>query len=327
MGLELTDLGEISEQPLEHIPDAWARKGACPVCRASQTLDITHSEDAPDQFVCQDCGVAFEVQSSGGPQIRIKVIPEVLKTAWRDVFDRWMEPADLQVLFQRYHAEQQHASPKKADTPVESVLSDHDVMKRVVELKRLGNDNETVGLLLYQAGATTPQIKAALHRYQNVTRQQTKGRSQALGWMIASSILILIVLLGIAWMMYELGFINLTSPATTEKADVVAELLPVDAFTDIPMEATPEAVRGGPKASACPTSKSQAATLFGGNSSYWDFKADSRAWMMINADSPVTVRVPANMFAGYLNLETMELKTVSGSALIRNANVVAILCE
>ena len=327
MGLELTDLGEISEQPLEHIPDAWAHKGACPVCRASQTLNISHQEDAPDQFVCQQCGVAFEIQSSGGPLIRIKVIPEVLKPVWRDVFDRWMDPADLQVLYQRYHAEQLHASSKKADTPAESVLSDHDVMKRVVELKRLGNDNETVGLLLYQAGATTPQIKAALHRYQNATHQQTKGRSQALGWMVTASVLILILLAGIVWMLYELGFISANSSATDEKADLVAELIPVDAFADISVEVTPEGIRGGPKASACPTTSSQAATLFGGNRSYWTYKADSHAWMMINDGSPVTVRVPANMFAGYLNLETMELKTISGSALIRNANIVAVLCE
>jgi len=328
MGLELSDLGEISELPLESIPTAWAGKGPCPVCHTMNTLDVVQMEDDPDRFACRNCGIAFEVQSSGGELLRVKVIPDVLKSVWSDIFNRWLDPTDLHTLYQRHRSEKQQKAPDETEVVIsELAMSDRDVMKRVIELKKLGNDNETVELLLFQAGAAANQINAALSRYHSATEHQNKSRSSALGWMIFSAVMVLALLAGIAWMASELGLIDLSPQVANDVDDLIAELLPLESYSDFTVDAVPEVVRGGPPESICPTSKSQAATLFGGNSSLWNFRADSKAWMMINYGESVTVRVPGNMNAGVIDFETMSLRSVSGAALIRNANVVAIICE
>jgi hypothetical protein len=327
MGLELSDLGEISEQPREHIPDTWAGKGSCPVCHATNTLDVTHIEDGPDRFVCRMCRVAFEVQSSGESLIRVKVIPDVLKPVWSDIFNRWLDPDDLHTLFQRHRSEKQQKTPDEGDIVSDSTMADRDVMKRVIELKKLGNDDETVELLLYQAGAATNQVNAALSRYHSATERQTKGRSSALGWMIFAAVMVLALLVGLAWMASELGLIDLSPQISDNVEGVIAELIPLESFSDFKVDVLPEIVRGGPTQSVCPDSRSKAATLFGGTSAVWSFRPESNAWVMVNNGDPVTVRVPANMDAGVINFESMTLRVVSGAALIRNANVVAVVCE
>ena len=50
--------------------------------------------------------------------------------------------------------------------------------------------------------------------------------------------------------------------------------------------------------------------------------------MLIVADDPITLAVPAGMRAGYLVIgQTLAMTSVSGPATIHNINFAAITCE
>ncbi len=48
---------------------------------------------------------------------------------------------------------------------------------------------------------------------------------------------------------------------------------------------------------------------------------------MVNTGPPVTIRVPQNMVAGYMKMDSMDMITVHGPATITNLNFVVITCE
>ena len=299
----LYDLNELSDSPLQNISDSWAQKGRCPVCGAPKALDINHIAEAPDQFVCQQCAAAFEMQSNG-PQIRLKKMPDILKPVWNEVFDRWMAPADLHSLYQRHQQPKQQNSSQgegeSEDSP-ETSLSNQEVMYRAMELQKLGNNYKVIELLLLQAGATSEQVSAAINKLRSRVNRENKNRGRTLGLMGGAAVLLLIIIAGAIWIMSIIRPSVVEPNKVEERDSFLSDLLPINQATGFIGAPTPQVVRGGPEEAPCPTSASQAAKLFGGDAVSWR-REGYNAWVMLRTGPPITIRVPVNMFAGILNI-------------------------
>ncbi|MCC7359905.1 MAG: hypothetical protein IT317_10530 [Anaerolineales bacterium] len=91
---------------------------------------------------------------------------------------------------------------------------------------------------------------------------------------------------------------------------------------------TPAVHASGPPRSNCPLTAELAAALFGGTAANWSYDSENNGWFMTLIDTPTSVRVPANMSAGYLVLgETFEFRNVHGPATLDNINFIAISCD
>ncbi len=83
--------------PRYELPDTWAGKGACPVCRARGRLTVVHQSVTPDQMWCAACGAAFEVES-GGAHLRLVRLPVTEPTATEAMLEQWVLPSELPAL-------------------------------------------------------------------------------------------------------------------------------------------------------------------------------------------------------------------------------------
>ena len=326
--MDFADLRHLSEPPREHIPDEWAHKGYCPVCHAAQTLGIRHFDDAPDQFVCEQCDAAFEVQSAGS-KIRLMTLPETLRPAWMEVINRWMEPADVQKLYRRYLAagrglpapEEQEGA--EDDVPVPK-MTNREAMFYAMELQRLGNDYKTIEMLLLQSGASQRQAVGAVRKLKQQAQKKARQRSCLITAMGTVTLVILAALAGFLW------FTSRESGAETGTVtNLFPQLNPGEVVTELMNVPTPQVIYRGPAASRCPATNAQAAELFGGEASWWSAQRGlgSNAWIMTQTGSPVTIRVPENMYAGYMKLDSMQMISVDGPATIRNVNFIVITCD
>ena len=91
---------------------------------------------------------------------------------------------------------------------------------------------------------------------------------------------------------------------------------------------TPSVDPSGPPESPCPTSASQASALFGGAAANWSYNRDQQGWIFILANKPISIRIPANMSAGYLVIgESLEMRSALGPATLHNVNFVAVNCQ
>ena len=91
---------------------------------------------------------------------------------------------------------------------------------------------------------------------------------------------------------------------------------------------TPAIEEAGPPQSECPFTSELAAALFGGRAENWSYDSENNGWYATVFNTPLTVRVPANMSAGYLVLgETFEFRNVHGPATVSNINFIAISCD
>jgi hypothetical protein len=92
---------------------------------------------------------------------------------------------------------------------------------------------------------------------------------------------------------------------------------------------TPVITRGeGPPASQCPVTKVEAAQLFGGEPDQWQAAENVQGWMLFSTSGPVTVRVPANMTLGYLEIgQSLSITDISGPATVTNVYMGALSCE
>lgn len=327
MGIEQFNLDELSEMPREHIPDEWAHRGHCPVCQAKNSLDVLHIAETPDQFVCQSCATAFELQSKGN-KIRVMTLPEVLKPAWMDVINRWMTPEESQRLYQRYASTERPVPEDDAlDQIPETTLSDKAVMLQALELQRLGSNFEKIEMLLFQAGAAQRQVNGALKRLQQ-TKAKENQRRGCIMWVMGIAALVIFGLFA--------GFLWLTSTSgspddeinDTEAVDSSFPLFdPAEVMTELAGIPTPHVVKSGPGITQCPGNPSQAAELFSGEPRFWSEEHGFRAWAMVNTGTPSTIRIPQNMVAGYMKMDSLEMITVQGPATISNLNFIVITCE
>jgi hypothetical protein len=91
---------------------------------------------------------------------------------------------------------------------------------------------------------------------------------------------------------------------------------------------TPSVDASGPPNSPCPASAEQASALFGGPAGNWSFNHNQQGWIFILADAPTSIRVPANMTAGYLVIgANLEMRSAVGPVTLHNINFVAVSCQ
>lgn len=327
MGIGQFDLAEFSEAPRDHIPDEWARRGPCPICSTPNTLEVKHLPEVPDQFVCDECGTAFEIQSKGS-KIRVMVMSEALKPAWMEIVNRWMDPPEIQKLFKRYTSAQlDELSDEEQMIIFEPELTDREVMYQALELQRLGNDHETIKLLLLQAGATPQQAAGAVNRIKKTAEKESRKRSCFLWAMGGAAILVLGLILGVLWITSTSSANQTASETQVNSNSLFSQFDLGEVMTELMGIPTPQVIQTGPGSSNCPITAAQAAALFGGEESFWTKERGVSAWGMMNTGAPISVRIPANMFAGYMKMDSMDMISIQGPATINNINFIIISCE
>jgi hypothetical protein len=90
---------------------------------------------------------------------------------------------------------------------------------------------------------------------------------------------------------------------------------------------TPSVSAEGPASADCPRTTGEAVALFGGELEHWQFDRDNAGWILIVVGSPITIRIPANMSAGYLVAgDTFEMRSLLGPATLTNVNFAAVAC-
>ena len=68
--------------------------------------------------------------------------------------------------------------------------------------------------------------------------------------------------------------------------------------------------------------------MFGGPAASWSFDRQEHDWILILADKPASIRVPANMSAAFLVIgQTLEMRTTCGPATVNNVNFIAVSCQ
>jgi hypothetical protein len=124
------------------------------------------------------------------------------------------------------------------------------------------------------------------------------------------------------------------SPADLATEDAKKSSLPSWVSTLVPSGITvhdvptPSVNPNGPPKSLCPLTADQASALFGGSAASWTFSRQQHGWIFILADYPATIRIPANMSAGYLVIgQTLEMRSVVGPATVHNVNFIAVACD
>lgn len=330
MDVESTSLEELSAQPRDHLPDSWAHRGPCPVCGQAKSLAVLHNHSAPDQFVCERCNAAFEL-NAGGSQIRLMVLPQALKSVWNQVIHQWIEPAEIRLLYKRCQAAGQASDNDKEADQQEPTLTNREVYYKALELQDLGNDDETIASLLFQAGATRRQVVGALRKLKRELQEERQKRTRFFLVMAGLSVIVLVLIVGGIWLttLNQVDDQEIVEETGEEQESLFLKLLSEQAQPSIEDAAAPQVEGGDVSASgdlSCPTTPAQAAELFGGPETVWTKESSYDAWVMANTGLPVSLYVPAGMVAGYMDLTAMEMISVDGPVTIRNVNFAVITC-
>lgn len=314
--------------PRNEIPDSWAKTGRCPAC-AALPLQVVHLPDSPDYLLCPKCELSFEVASNVG-RIRVKNVPDGLGFAETELRFRWVEPGLLRTLLENRSSMMQ----QKMTLEPPKTMPDDEVWARMMSLYRLGNKPKEIEFILMRAGATHEQAEAAFARLKQRARQDAsqQSRNYALVGGIAS---VLVVLLLAGWFV-TMGRIGAQLEEGMADAKATSKpVLPLQALDALPDAVKPEFLKSGPAqvsysgpaSSRCPVNSQDAAKLFGGKSNIWQRAKQAGAWQMIDTGSPSTIRIPAGMYAGYIDNKSFMFSSVDGPATIYNVNFIVIMCE
>ncbi len=84
--------------PRYDLPDNWAGKGACPVCRVRGRLAVVHQTVTPDHMWCGACDAAFEVESGGAHMRLVRPPVAVVASPPGQLLERWVLPSELTAL-------------------------------------------------------------------------------------------------------------------------------------------------------------------------------------------------------------------------------------
>lgn len=315
--------------PRRDIPEVWAVNGHCPACGAAP-LQVRHLPDSPDFLLCPGCELSFEVAASGGA-IRIKHLSEKLEFAESELRYRWVPPAALRdLLTQRARLLQE-----KATGPAPKPLADDEVWSRMVSLHQLGNKPKMIQFLLMQAGATQAQTDSALQRLLALKEQQARQQTRRLWLFTSLALLLVVVALGGIWGLALSGVNSQLAAGMADPSIQTNQPLPLQILKNLPDDVKPpflksppaQAVPGGLAASKCPRFPHEAAALFGGNADHWQKEDRFQAWQMINPGNPVTLRIPAGMYVGYIDNVSFNFLSARGPVTLYNVNFVAVSCE
>ena len=117
------------------LPDTWAGKGACPVCRVRGRLQAAHQAVTPDQLSCAACDAAFEVEI-GGAHVRLVRLPTAGTAADPDqLLEQWLLPSELAALLAAAQAAAEPAPPaEQAPATAPQPPSKHALKETVREL-------------------------------------------------------------------------------------------------------------------------------------------------------------------------------------------------
>lgn len=313
----------------KEIPDAWGARGICPACGA-KPLKVVHSPDLPDYFLCPKCELSFEAEINL-KAIRVKNVPEMLGFVEEKLRYRWVKPATLA----HYLNNRQALIQEKIKPAVQArALSDEEVWNRMVSLYRLGNKPKMIQFMLIQAGATPAQADAGFARLKRLAEQDTERQSRKL--LLAGGITLFIIFAFIAGAAFTYNDINSQlGEKAAHRSTANQPLTPLQVLDKLPNAVKPGFLKSapvrvetkGPGKAPCPNSAQEAAKLFGGQANLWQMGSQPGMWQMINPGNPATIRIPEEMYAGYIDNKTYVTSSVNGPATIYNVNFIAIICD
>ncbi|MCX6078738.1 MAG: hypothetical protein NTW32_04315 [Chloroflexi bacterium] len=316
-------------QPRQELRDDWATKAQCPLC-TTLTLKVIHLQNGPDYFLCSHCELSFEVEQSTGI-IRIKNIPEQLMFIEDELKHNWVKPSVLRKLLENRSSIMQ----QKARSTAAMALSDEEVWKRMLALYRLGNTPKMIELMMIQAGATQEQAETASQKLKTIAKQESKQQNLKLWITSGVTIVLILTLFASSWMYFNNQINTQLDQGRTRSATANQPNTPLQILNNLPeplkpgflKAPAPYVERTGPKPAHCPRYSQQAASLFGGNPENWNPGSQPGSWQMITADTPATISIPQDMYAGFINNKTFVFTAADGPATIHNVNFVVISCE
>lgn len=345
-------------RPLFTIPDTWAMQAQCPLCD-HKPMQAAHSPNAPDEMVCPQCDLSFEIEH-GGSRIRLKDLPAQLRPLRDFLSDQWMTMKEVSGLIERkltFPPQPSAAAsavsapanvqpitpPLTAEAASPSVaLSNEELSDRARKLIALGNSPSKVRSIFEEGKFPSEQIETVMKEIEAVDRRQRQSASRSV-WMISSVAgLALLVFIGLG--IYVLRSPQFQRPTATpaptrpplsiDPAKILAPF--VSGAASLPQSLWPNsgaptaaAQQGsGPAASKCPTSPGVAAALFGGKANEW--KPSDQfpgSWIFISTTA-TSLRIPAKMTGGYVRGgSTIDVIAVNGPATLTNVNFATVTCE
>jgi hypothetical protein len=320
--------------PKRDIPDVWAKNGRCPAC-GSTTLKVTHLPDLSDYLSCTQCEIAFEVEV-GGRHIRLKYVPDELKFIDAILHGRWVEASKLSGIISKHRPITQEKK-SSIDSALSSTSSGDEVWNRALRMYRMGNKPRMIQLTLIQSGLTQEQSDVVFAKLDNIAKQDAQRQNQKF-WTVAGVSILVVIFLACSGIYLSGNLPVLFGLATlTPAPSQVSQPSAVDKLLDlVPDDAKPDLLNlpditidyHGPSKAACPATPDTAATLFGGDPTYWTRDMNQfPAWQMISTGDSVTVRVPDGMTAGYVDNKSLKLESIHGPVTISNVNFLAITCN
>lgn len=284
------------------IPQNWVSEITCPVCGGS-SLMIKRFLSTADQLLCEYCNASFEV-SQDGNYLRLVAYPpgtpEVLTRGWIP------------------HAHHQTEQPSGGMTAPNESLSHEELVKRGLQLRRLGNTAaKTRHALSTIPEVTQEQIDAAMAEVQELLPE--KSRWFTWGILIVALLVVAIIVVmavGLSRQYANESSDGLPAPvqAWIASGSEVLNLPPVKVTT----------YHSSGKRTLCPVQKEQAARIFGGEESMWN--GTISGWTLITL-RPQSIYIPEGMSGRYPWLvDNPRMVTVRGPVLLENAIYVEVRC-
>lgn len=327
-------------QARSEIPDLWGQNGHCPVCGA-KPLYVRHLDSGPDFLLCQKCELSFEVAQSGG-NIRVKNIPEDLGFAEERLRYKWVTPQFLKNLVEERDT-RKRALAQETITPPQANLADIEVWERTLSLHKIGNSPKKIKYILLQAGATPRQTELSLKKLEKEITTETKQQSTKLLW-LGNGVLVLFALIFAGIFSFQSQISARLEAGAAGEIATDTPIIPIRDVVDIlPDIVKPEflksqpakVIQGAPASASnstssvnrCPAQSQDAAKLFGGRAEAWSPGTQPRTWQMIDTGTPVTVRIPSGMVAGYIDNITFMFFSANGPATVQNVSFLVVTCD
>lgn len=347
------------------LPDLWAEKATCPICNAPRMF-ILRSPDRNDQMTCKRCGLCFEIEQ-GGSRLMVTAVPKGLSTKlighWftmPDLQNIGERLAARKAAIKRsptaqkskrssttFQATQIAVDKPAIEEPLPEPLPEPlaKEARRAVELYTLGNSIEQIRASLENSAALTPdELNRVIEEVEKLELKKSAAQRKRLTIiMVVIGIFILcIALCVIGFQIFNkaggLDKLEAQAIATQPVTDnLQANRLPIPLQTALPAGVkvvnppTPQVeliLPASASSTRCPRNPLEAAQAFGGSSETWQSADMGRGWMYI-AKSPATITVPQRMTAGYIvfDIKNMEMKSVTGPAVVKNVYMITISCE
>jgi hypothetical protein len=328
-------------------------------------MQAAHSPNAPDEMVCPQCGLSFEIEH-GGSRIRLKDLPAQLRPLRDFLSDQWMTMKEVSGLIERKPSPPPQPSaaapaasapanvqpitpPLTAESASPSVaLSNEELSDRARKLIALGNSPAKVRSIFEEAKFSSEQVEAVMKGIELAERKRRESASRGM-WMMGSAAgLALLVFIGLGvYIIRSPQFQRPTAtpaptrpPLSIDPAKILAPFVSGGGANPgsaplpqnvLPNSGAPTAAAqqgSGPAASKCPTSPAEAAALFGGKANEW--KPSDQfpgSWIFITTTA-TSIRIPAKMVGGYVRGgTTLDMISVNGPATLTNVNFATVTCE